>query len=523
MAANPQATFGGLDVLGPRTEAQMVTGQISYVPLPNNPGFSGLMVRVGALEADRAARRIVRTWTLGAGELYEADQLAGYGERGYYELYDENQPVEVEDGDPQRFEWNVLPCVREAAAAATGNARGMYAFDLSTATPDEVQGIRAFLGMQLDGGAERANLISADDARMLFQASHLTSAILTSEKISPRKEPVALATQRMLRRKTQELDDEYYTRSTAVLTVGAVTDLVTWEVLDFAHYARRIQPTTRETGLRLIREGMETAGLIWRRLLGDRPNFVTDYFVRMTEQLALLKSYVSDSIESVSVTTVTKLIGHDMLAFKMALSTLASTGAQDRAHELTVAGPAWNGVPGREASRRHNLWQQHHNTREQASQMQADQEAMVTRLIEERTQALKRELENLRQGPKQKKRRGREDPDGSEEPGVSDRDQKMKAWTKGARLTAKPEPPELAGEYLVTDRRCKQGRVLIDKVFLMHGKTGDAKKAQIILTNQLARRLFPGSAYAKYYDVRKWQLQENPALVTEAISYVEKQ
>ena len=64
---------------------------------------------------------------------------------------------------------------------------------------------------------------------------------------------------------------------------------------------------------------------------------------------------------------------------------------------------------------------------------------------------------------------------------------------------------------------------LLDKVFLLHGRVGDPKRAQVIFTNQLARRMFPGAAYGKYYAVRKWQLEQNPGLVTEHVSYIERQ
>ena len=525
MAAVPHFTFGGVPVHQGRAEDEMQTGQLSYVPLPNHPGYAGLMITIGALDADPAAREIVRTWTSGADDLHQADYLAGYGERGYYEFYDEDSPVEVAEGEEQRYEWKVLPCVREVAAATPGNARGTYLFDLNTATPNEVDGVRNLLATQMDGGTLRTVTASDDDVRMVFRAANLTSAILTSERISPRKEPVALATQRYLRQKTQALDDQYYTRSTAVLTVAAVTDLVTWEVVDFAHFARRIQPTTRETGLRLMREGMEIAGLIWRRLLGDIQNFVSDYFVRMTEKLALLKSYVSDNIESVSENTVAKLIQHDMLTFKMAMSTQAAGEVADRVTDLTTTTAGWNGDVGEVASRRNGLWQQHHDTREQASQMQSDQEAMVTRLIAEQTQALKRQLANLQGGGRSQRQKIAEVPPGMPPAtgAVHDREQKMVAWTKGPKLTTQPEPPALAGEYLVTDRKCKKGRCLLDKVFLLHGRIGDAKRAQVIFTNQLARRMFPGAAYGKYYAVRKWQLEQNPDLVTEHVSYIEKQ
>jgi len=522
MAAVPQTTFGGEVVAGARAQDDLETGQISYAPLPNHPGYEGLMIRIGALGADPDARRILRTWTLEAENLYEADNLTGYGERGYYEVFDEDQQVEVAAGEDDRFEWKVMPCVRPVRAARA-NAGGRSLFDLNTATPNEIQGIREIMRTELDGGGLRGEEIPLADARLIFRAAHLSTSILTNERLSSRKEPIALATQRALRQKTQELDDRYYTRSTATLSVEAVTDLLTWEVIDYAHFARRIQPSTKETGLRLIREGLEIAGAIWRRLLGDAPNFVSDYYAEMAAKMTHLKSYVSDNIESVSVTTVTKLIQHDMLTLKLALSTLAAEPRFTKVATLTVIAEGWNGNDDTEASRRNDLWTKHHDTREQASQMQSDQEAMVTRLVTEQTQNLKRQLAGIDKGGAQRRRVAEVPPGMPPAQGEKDREQKLAAWTKGPKLAAKPDPPELVGNYIVTDRKCKKGRCKLDKVFLLHGRIGDAKHAQVIFTNQLARRVFPGSAYAKYYAVRKWQLERNPDLVTDHVSYIEKE
>lgn len=520
MAAVPVNVFRGNDVLGARDEADIVTAQANYLPLPNHPGFEGLMLRVGALQADRAARRFIRTWNLGAGELHEADQLSGYGERGYYEFYDEDSLVETAGRVPDRHEWKLLPCVRASPTAAQNTGR--FLFDLTPATPAEVGGVSDLLRFEMDGGGSRGDVFAVADVRMVYRAASLTATILLGEKISPRKEPIALSTQRWIRQKTQQLDDAYYTRSTAELTVGAVTKLLTWEVTDYAHLARSVQPSTKETGLRLIREGLQIAGLLWRRLLGDLPSFITDYYQRIVELLTLLKSYVSDNIESVSEVMVSKLIAHDMLTFKLGLSTLASTPIAERLSELTTSNQGWDGAPATEQSRRSKLWAQHHDTREQASQMQTDQEAMVVRLVEERTQQLKRQIASLTAGGA-KRLRGRQ---GDEETSPRDKSaadtaEKLGAWTKGPKSAAKPDPPKLAGEYIVNDRRCKKGRCKLDKKFLLHGEAGDAKRAQVIFTNKLARQIFPGPEYAKYYAVRKWQLERNPALVNDYVSYIE--